>query len=91
MTIRSVPLNSRPTPHDDDAPTELHLAAVRTQAAIVWAIADALGREGERTEAGLRAQLAEELARLGCLAIEAAAVLSVECEAGAESGVHVLQ
>jgi hypothetical protein len=75
------------------SPTELHLATVRTQAAIVWAVADALERDPER-DAGLREQLAEELARLGCLAIEAAAALANAGDAAEEepdqSGVHSL-
>jgi hypothetical protein len=89
MTIPSVP--TYPSPTCDEPFPELHLSTVRTQAAIVWAIADALGREHEGGAGpGLREQLAEELARLGCLAIEAAAALADACDAGAESGVHPL-
>jgi hypothetical protein len=57
------------------------VVSARTQAAIVRSLVDEFERASTRGDAyhWLRAQLIEELARLGCRVLEAAAVLTETC------------
>jgi hypothetical protein len=61
---------------DGASPTETHLGRIRSQVAIVRALADAaecLARPGAE---GVGDQLVEEMARLGCRLLESAGALA---------------
>lgn len=64
--------------HDDDRlRAELRLARLRSQVAVVRTIADEVEVLARPHDAdGLRAELIEEMSRLGCLLLEALASLS---------------
>jgi hypothetical protein len=66
-----------------DRRREPHLASVRRQAALARALLDELEEVGPGgdPERALSAQAIEELARLGCRIVEAAALLASEEEA----------
>lgn len=67
---------------------ELRCLAARQQAAVVRALADQLDRVSPGQAAvNLREQLAEELARLGCRILEAAATLVEKIEPAPASGI----
>jgi hypothetical protein len=74
--------------HDDALlNAELRLARLRSQVAVVRTITDHVERLAQPPEAdGLKGQLVEEMARLGCCLVEAAAAL-VERSRPEESGV----
>jgi hypothetical protein len=78
--------------HDDGLlNAELRLARLRSQVAVVRTIADHVERLARPPEAdGLKGQLVEEMARLGCCLVEAAAAL-VERSRPEESGVFARQ
>jgi len=73
-----VPSLAAPESNDDGVLAAEHrLAGLRRQAAVVRTIADHVGELARPRDAeGLRAQLVEEMARLGCRLLEAAAALS---------------
>ncbi len=63
-------------PCDGQSPAEAHLGRIRSQAAVVRALADAaecLARPGAE---GVGDQLVEEMARLGCRLLESAGALA---------------
>jgi hypothetical protein len=67
---------------------ELHCLAVREQVAVVRALAEHIEYLDPRgANTNLRAQLVEELARLGCQALEAAASMSETIVPAPRSGV----
>jgi hypothetical protein len=62
---------------DDRLREDLQLARLRSQVAVVRTIADQVEHLAHaRAAEGVRAQLAEEMARLGCHLLEAAASLA---------------
>jgi hypothetical protein len=67
---------------------ELRCLAVREQAALVRSLAEQVEHLGPwGAQPSLRAQLVEELARLGCRALEVAAAMSEMTEPAPRSGV----
>jgi hypothetical protein len=77
MTIHLPSLQALDASDDRLLHEELRCLAVREQAAVVRALADHLEHFApSAAPAGLRGQLVEELARLGCRAFETAAALS---------------
>jgi hypothetical protein len=71
---------------------ELRCLAVREQAAAIRALAERIDCLATwRGSAEARAQLVEELARLGCRALEAAALMSKKVDPAPESGWSYLQ
>ena len=72
---------------DDRLGVELQLARLRSQVAVVRTIADEVEHLMRPRDAdGVRAQLVEEMARLGCRLLEAAASLTEPPRSG-DSGV----
>lgn len=79
-------------PDDDRLLADLRLMAARRQIATFRSIADELercldGRSEDPRAKVVGAQLVEEMARLGCRAMEAAAAVTTRAD---ESGVHRL-
>jgi hypothetical protein len=79
-------------PDDDRLLADLRLMATRRQIATFRSIADELeryldGRSEDPRAKAAGAQLLEEMARLGCRALEAAAAVTTRTD---ESGVHHL-
>lgn len=73
---------------DDLLREELRCLAVRQQAAVVRGLVDQVECLGpSRANCALRAQLVEELARLGCRILEAAAALSETTPPEPQSGI----
>lgn len=66
---------------------ELGSLGVRRQTAVVRALLDQVECSPWSARDGLRAQLVEELARLGCIILEAAASLSSTTEPAPISGI----
>ena len=77
MTSKPPPVRTPYASDDERLREEVRVLAVREQTAIVRALADELEHLAPwGTTAGLRHQLVEELARLGCRIVETAAILS---------------
>jgi len=78
LDVVVMPSLAAPESNDDGVLAAEHrLAGLRRQAAVVRTIADHVGELARPRDAeGLRAQLVEEMTRLGCRLLEAAAALS---------------
>jgi hypothetical protein len=76
--LAHVPSPSGPQSEDDSQlATDPRLAHVRSQVAVVRAVADQIEHLSRREDGdGLDAQLIEEMTRLGCRLLEAAAFLA---------------
>lgn len=77
-------------PASERAATGTSLAPIRNQAAVVHAMLDELERmvPAPAANAPVRAQLVEELTRLACTMIEAAAAMAREIDAAEASGLR---
>lgn len=78
---------------DDDGHARAHVPAIRAQAAIVRTLIDTFDRVlPPGTDLALEKQIVDELARLGCRALEAAAAFAnaTRNEDGTDRDIHMI-